>query len=74
MIAAICYQPNTYEVKFQHIFQLSSIKFRKFFPTIQFVNNNYNEFTLKSSDNTYVRIAAAEQNCLQALSEHRHFA
>jgi len=26
----------------------------------------------QSSDNTYVRIAAAEQNCLQALSEHRH--
>ena len=25
----------------------------------------------QSSDNTYVRIAAAEQNCLQALSEHR---
>jgi len=25
----------------------------------------------QSSDNTYVRIAAAEQNCLQALSEHQ---
>ena len=25
----------------------------------------------QSSDDTYVRIAAAEQNCLQALSEHR---
>ena len=27
----------------------------------------------QSSDNTYVRIAAAEQNCLQALSEHRQW-
>jgi len=25
----------------------------------------------QSSENTYVRIAAVEQNCLQALSEHR---
>ena len=25
----------------------------------------------QSSDNTYVRIAAVDQNCLQALSEHR---
>ena len=25
----------------------------------------------QSSDNTYVQIAAVEQNCLQALSEHR---
>ena len=27
----------------------------------------------QSSDNTYVRIAAAEQNCLQALSENRQW-
>ena len=27
----------------------------------------------QSSDNTYVRIAAVEQNCLQALSEHRQW-
>jgi len=27
----------------------------------------------QSSDNTYVRIVAAEQNCLQALSEHRQW-
>ena len=27
----------------------------------------------QSSDNTYIRIAVAEQNCRQALSEHRQW-